>query len=154
MCPPCPQRQMSGEVQIQPQSSLIDPIAMTMAAVGMGVSLYSARRMSERVQLKRPNAWEISPVHWFSFCCTGGSCDRGCVCERQRKSAEGECVYVCGCVCVVLEGKSKCPQRKMWVGDQHVWSCSLITLRVVCRISLKGVRIKSEICTLMQLILN
>lgn len=50
------QRQMSGEVQIQPQSSLIDPIAMTMAAVGMGMSLYSARRMSERVQLKRPNA--------------------------------------------------------------------------------------------------
>lgn len=69
-----------------------------------------------------------------------------CVCERQRKSAEEECVHVCGCVCVVLEGKSKCPRRKMWVSMSHVWSCSLITLRVVCRMS--------EICTLIQLIIN
>lgn len=45
------QRQVSGEVRVQPQSSLIGPIAMTMATVGMGVSLYSAKQMAERVKL-------------------------------------------------------------------------------------------------------
>ncbi|KAK2830704.1 hypothetical protein Q5P01_018635 [Channa striata] len=44
------QRQMSGEVRMQPQSSFADPIAMTMATVGMGVSLYSVKQMAERVQ--------------------------------------------------------------------------------------------------------
>lgn len=52
------QRQVSGEVRMQPQSSLINPIAMTMAAVGMGVSLYSARQMAERVNVKLPAAWD------------------------------------------------------------------------------------------------
>ncbi|KAL6099405.1 uncharacterized protein ACO6RY_01234 [Pungitius sinensis] len=52
------QRQVSGEVRMQPQSNLINPIAMTMAAVGMGVSLYSARQMAERVNRKRPAAWD------------------------------------------------------------------------------------------------
>ncbi|XP_071060899.1 putative transmembrane protein ZNF593OS [Pseudochaenichthys georgianus] len=42
------QRQVSGEVRMQPQSSFINPIAMTMATLGMGVSLYSARQMAER----------------------------------------------------------------------------------------------------------
>ncbi|XP_078124392.1 transmembrane protein ZNF593OS-like [Sander vitreus] len=50
------QRQVSGEVRMQPQSSLLDPIAMMMAAVGMGVSLYSAMQMAERVHMKHPNA--------------------------------------------------------------------------------------------------
>ncbi|XP_070840890.1 putative transmembrane protein ZNF593OS [Chaetodon trifascialis] len=50
------QRQVSGEVRVQPQSSLIEPVAMTMATVGMGVSLYSAKQMAERVHLKLPNA--------------------------------------------------------------------------------------------------
>ncbi|GAA6233279.1 putative transmembrane protein ZNF593OS [Lates japonicus] len=52
------QRQVSGEVRMQPQSSFIDPIAMMMATVGTGVSLYSARQMAERVQLKHPHAWD------------------------------------------------------------------------------------------------
>lgn len=56
VCPSCLQRQMSGEVRMQPQSSFIDPIAMTMATVGIGVSMYSARQMAERVQLTRPTA--------------------------------------------------------------------------------------------------
>ncbi|KAI9514439.1 hypothetical protein NQZ68_033557 [Dissostichus eleginoides] len=42
------ERQVSGEVRMQPQSSFINPIAMTMATLGMGVSLYSARQMAER----------------------------------------------------------------------------------------------------------
>ncbi|XP_056154003.1 cilia- and flagella-associated protein 69-like [Lampris incognitus] len=46
-------RQVSGEVRMQPQSSFIDPVAMTMATVGMGVSFYSARQMAERVHLKQ-----------------------------------------------------------------------------------------------------
>uniref|UniRef100_UPI0037E84FF3 putative transmembrane protein ZNF593OS n=1 Tax=Semicossyphus pulcher TaxID=241346 RepID=UPI0037E84FF3 len=50
------QRQVSGEVRMQPQSSLIDPIAMTMATLGMGVSLYSARQMADRVRLKHQHA--------------------------------------------------------------------------------------------------
>ncbi|KAF0024286.1 hypothetical protein F2P81_023088 [Scophthalmus maximus] len=49
------QRQVSGEVRMQPQGSLIDPIAVMMASVGTGVCLYSARQMAERVQLKHPN---------------------------------------------------------------------------------------------------
>lgn len=52
----CVQRQVSGEVRMQPQGSLVDPIAMTMATVGMGVSLYSARQMAERVHLKHLSA--------------------------------------------------------------------------------------------------
>lgn len=40
------QRQVSGEVRLQPQSGLLDPIAMTMAAVGLGVSVYSTRQMA------------------------------------------------------------------------------------------------------------
>lgn len=50
------QRQVSGEVQMQPQSSLVNPIAMMMATTGMGVSLYSARQMAERVHLKHQHA--------------------------------------------------------------------------------------------------
>ncbi|KAM7384680.1 hypothetical protein PAMA_011845 [Pampus argenteus] len=50
------QRQVSGEIQMQPQNSLIDPIAMTMATVGTCVSLYSAMQMAERVHLKQANA--------------------------------------------------------------------------------------------------
>ncbi|CAJ1082978.1 hypothetical protein NQZ68_033557 [Xyrichtys novacula] len=50
------QRQVSGEVRMQPQSSFIDPIAVTMAALGMGVSLYSARQMADRVHLKPHHA--------------------------------------------------------------------------------------------------
>jgi len=70
--PPCVQRQVSGEVRVQPQSSLIDPIAMTMAAAGMGVSLYSARQMAESVRLRRPAAWERWAALWavtVTACC-------------------------------------------------------------------------------------
>ncbi|CAL8373425.1 unnamed protein product [Boreogadus saida] len=47
------QRQVSGEVQVQHQTSFVNPIAMTMAALGLGVSLYSTKRLAERVQLKQ-----------------------------------------------------------------------------------------------------
>ncbi|KAG7500673.1 cilia-and flagella-associated 69-like [Solea senegalensis] len=47
------QRQVSGEVRMQPQGNFVDPIAMVMATVGTGVCLYSARQMSERVQLNQ-----------------------------------------------------------------------------------------------------
>lgn len=46
------QRQVSGEVQMQPQEGCVNPLAMTMATVGIGLSFYSARQMSERVHLK------------------------------------------------------------------------------------------------------
>ncbi|KAF3834256.1 hypothetical protein F7725_025460 [Dissostichus mawsoni] len=46
---------------MQPQSSFINPIAMTMATLGMGVSLYSARQMAER-DLKHQNFKNSSVV--------------------------------------------------------------------------------------------
>ncbi|XP_068603208.1 cilia- and flagella-associated protein 69-like [Brachionichthys hirsutus] len=46
-------RQVAGEVRMQPQSGFINPIAMTMATVGMGMSLYSARQMAEVVHLQQ-----------------------------------------------------------------------------------------------------
>ena len=56
------QRQVSGGVQMQPQSSFINPIAMTMATVGIGVSFYSTRQMAERVHLKQQAAWRDGPL--------------------------------------------------------------------------------------------
>ncbi|KAM6899608.1 cilia- and flagella-associated protein 69 [Xenentodon cancila] len=38
-------RQMSGEVRVQSYGSILEPIAMTMATMGTGVSLYSTRQM-------------------------------------------------------------------------------------------------------------
>lgn len=53
------QRQVSGEVQIQPQKGFINQIAMTMAMVGISVSFYSARRMAEKVHLKENAPWTV-----------------------------------------------------------------------------------------------
>ena len=39
---------MSGEVRVQLHSSVMEPIAVAMATVGMGVSLYSARQMTAK----------------------------------------------------------------------------------------------------------
>ncbi|XP_046875678.1 putative transmembrane protein ZNF593OS [Hypomesus transpacificus] len=50
------QSQVSGEVQMQGQGSLVNPVALMMASVGIGVSLYSARRMSHTAHLKQPAA--------------------------------------------------------------------------------------------------
>lgn len=101
-------------------------------------------RFSRRAASSILSPWRWPRWGWECLCTAPGGCQREsswsgqtpershlftgsvsavhatCVCERQRKSAEEECVYVCGCVCVVLEGKSKCPRRKMWVGHQHV----------------------------------
>ncbi|XP_037548992.1 cilia- and flagella-associated protein 69-like [Nematolebias whitei] len=41
------QRQLSGEVRVQQYCSIMEPVAMTMAAVGMGFSAYSAKKMLE-----------------------------------------------------------------------------------------------------------
>ncbi|MEQ2162261.1 hypothetical protein GOODEAATRI_018016 [Goodea atripinnis] len=35
-------------LQVQPYSSIMEPVAMTMAALGLGVSVYSARQMAAR----------------------------------------------------------------------------------------------------------
>ncbi|KAG5264643.1 hypothetical protein AALO_G00256430 [Alosa alosa] len=50
------QRQVSGEVRMQPQTGPVNHIAMTMATVGLGMSCYSARQMAERVHLKEASA--------------------------------------------------------------------------------------------------
>ncbi|KAJ7991480.1 hypothetical protein DPEC_G00284310 [Dallia pectoralis] len=46
------QRQVSGEVQLQPQNGFTNQIAMILALVGLSVSFYSARQMAEQVHLK------------------------------------------------------------------------------------------------------
>lgn len=81
-----PQRQVSGEVQMQSQSRGLDPIAMTMATVGMGMSLYSARQMTEEEYLKHLNAWVESC--WGGAALTEVNDVCGCVC--RRRSVRGE----------------------------------------------------------------
>ncbi|XP_061752479.1 putative transmembrane protein ZNF593OS [Nerophis ophidion] len=42
------QRQASGKVMTQPSGGLINPVAVTMAAAGLCVSLYSTVQMADR----------------------------------------------------------------------------------------------------------
>lgn len=45
-----PQRQVAGEVQMQPQDRAVNQIAMMLAILGLSLSYYSARQMTEKVQ--------------------------------------------------------------------------------------------------------
>ncbi|TWW80098.1 hypothetical protein D4764_10G0011280 [Takifugu flavidus] len=44
------QRQVAGEVQTQPQDRAVNQIAMMLAILGLGLSYYSAKQMTEKVQ--------------------------------------------------------------------------------------------------------
>ncbi|XP_042160443.1 putative transmembrane protein ZNF593OS [Oncorhynchus tshawytscha] len=44
------QRQVAGEVQTQPQDRVVNQIAMMLAIMGLSLSYYSAKRMTEKVQ--------------------------------------------------------------------------------------------------------
>ncbi|XP_056235745.1 putative transmembrane protein ZNF593OS isoform X2 [Seriola aureovittata] len=44
------QRQVAGEVQTQPQDRAVNQIAMMLAIMGLSLSYYSARQMTEKVQ--------------------------------------------------------------------------------------------------------
>ncbi|KAJ8341047.1 hypothetical protein SKAU_G00333380 [Synaphobranchus kaupii] len=44
------QRQVAGEVQTQPQDRMVNQIAMMLAIMGLGLSYYSARQMTDKVQ--------------------------------------------------------------------------------------------------------
>ncbi|KAG5271388.1 hypothetical protein AALO_G00179130 [Alosa alosa] len=44
------QRQVAGEVQMQPQDRTVNQIAMMLAILGLSLSYYSARQMTEKVQ--------------------------------------------------------------------------------------------------------
>ncbi|KAL4657599.1 hypothetical protein GN956_G4338 [Arapaima gigas] len=48
------QRQVAGEVQTQPQDRAVNQIAMMLAIMGLSLSYYSARQMTENVQ-REPN---------------------------------------------------------------------------------------------------
>lgn len=99
VCPSFRQRQISGEVRMQQQSSLINPIALTMATVGMGVSLYSTRRMSERVHLKHADAWNYE-------LCVAASMWVGQVKDCWRtlaKVCDGEGIREFACLCHLKE---------------------------------------------------
>ncbi|XP_058233059.1 putative transmembrane protein ZNF593OS isoform X2 [Hemibagrus wyckioides] len=44
------QRQVAGEVQSQPQDRSLNQIAMMLAIMGLSLSYYSAKQMTEKVQ--------------------------------------------------------------------------------------------------------
>ncbi|KAG9337156.1 hypothetical protein JZ751_029747 [Albula glossodonta] len=44
------QRQVAGEVQTQPQDRMVNQVAMMLAILGLGLSYYSARQMTDKVQ--------------------------------------------------------------------------------------------------------
>lgn len=44
------QRQVAGEVQAQPQDRALNQIAMMLAIMGLSLSYYSAKQMTEKVQ--------------------------------------------------------------------------------------------------------
>nr|XP_046256322.1 putative transmembrane protein ZNF593OS [Scatophagus argus] len=46
------QRQVAGEVQTQPQDRAINQIAMMLAIMGLSLSYYSAKQMTEKVQVQ------------------------------------------------------------------------------------------------------
>lgn len=46
------QRQVAGEVQMQPQDRAVNQIAMMLAILGLGLSYYSAKQMTEKVQVQ------------------------------------------------------------------------------------------------------
>lgn len=49
VCSPL-QRQVAGEVQTQPQDRAVNQIAMMLAIMGLSLSYYSAKQMTEKVQ--------------------------------------------------------------------------------------------------------
>ena len=46
------QRQVAGEVQTQPQDRAVTQIAMMLAIMGLSLSYYSARQMTETVRVQ------------------------------------------------------------------------------------------------------
>lgn len=59
LCPVCflsLQRQVAGEVQTQPQDRTVNQIAMMLAIMGLSLSYYSAKQMTEKVQAQ-PAPW-------------------------------------------------------------------------------------------------
>lgn len=50
VCRPLLQRQVAGEVQMQPQDRAVNQIAMMLAIMGLSLSYYSAKQMTEKVQ--------------------------------------------------------------------------------------------------------
>lgn len=44
------QRQVAGEVQLQPQDRAVNQIAMMLAIMGLSLSYYSAKQMTEKVE--------------------------------------------------------------------------------------------------------
>lgn len=57
------QRQVAGEVQMQPQDRAVNQIAMMLAILGLGLSYYSAKQMTENVQ--------VQPAPWRKTCPAG-----------------------------------------------------------------------------------
>lgn len=89
------QRQISGEVRMQQQSSLVNPVALAMATVGTGVSLYSTRRMSERERSEHPDhAWNEG-ARWQQWVITGSRTSLYVREGLRRRRSEWEFVSWC-----------------------------------------------------------
>lgn len=56
---PSLQRQVAGQVQAQPQDRTVNQIAMMLAIMGLGLSYYSAKQMTEKVNAQ-PAPWRGS----------------------------------------------------------------------------------------------
>ena len=54
LCSDWPQRQVAGEVQTKPHDRAVNQIAMMLAIMGLGLSYYSAKQMTETVQDQPP----------------------------------------------------------------------------------------------------
>lgn len=47
------QRQVAGEIQTQPQDRAVNQIAMMLAIMGLSLSYYSAKQMTDKVQAQQ-----------------------------------------------------------------------------------------------------
>ncbi|KAF6716654.1 hypothetical protein FQA47_008984 [Oryzias melastigma] len=57
------QRQVAGEVQTQPQDRAVNQIAMMLAIMGLSLSYYSAKQMTEKVH--------VQPAPWYEELLSG-----------------------------------------------------------------------------------
>lgn len=77
------QRQVAGEVQTQPQDRAVNQIAMMLAIMGLSLSYYSAKQMTEKVN--------AHPAPWRAFTRSGrGDDGRTNDKRRSRESKSGD----------------------------------------------------------------
>lgn len=76
------QRQVAGEVQTQPQDRAVNQIAMMLAIMGLSLSYYSAKQMTEKVHVQ-PAPWD--PAALAAEMMDESMTNGGCGAKRQRR---------------------------------------------------------------------